>query len=128
MWPNRFMFHNFISPFAPGDGIGGIVQESWGVIGELLFIGWTLVLPLTIIISLSKSTVLILKSKINSKDEEGGNKVNYKQIFKESVIYIVVCVLCGVVIFAICPILFKIESSGGKLTGGPYFSGFRSFS
>lgn len=127
MWQNWFMFHNQITPFAPGDGIGGIIQESWGVFGEVLFILWTLVLPLTLIISLAKSTVSILKSKINSKDEEGQNKVNYKQAFKDSAIYIVVCVLIGFIIFAMGPILFKIESSGGKLTGGPYFSGFRSF-
>lgn len=128
MWSNWFTAYNLIAPFAPGDGITGIIQDSWGVIGEALFILWLCVIPATIMVALSKSIVLILKSKISSKDDEGGNKINYKQAFKDSIIFFLVSLLVGAIIFAMGPILFKMESSGGKLTGGPYFSGFRSFS
>lgn len=128
MWSNWFMTYNLIAPFAPGDGITGIIQESWGVFGEALFIAWLLVLPFALMIALSKSFFLVIKSKISSKDDEDRNKINYKEAFKESIKFFFISLLIGAIIFAMGPVLFKIESSGGKLTGGPYFSGFRSFS
>lgn len=116
----------WINTFAPGQGGGAseLISQAWKIGGEILF--WcyiALVAGLTLAAILIPSTRWV-SVKIESKQ---GEEKTLKSLGLKIIIYSLGCLAGAILIAVVGPLIFNLESSGGGITGGPYFSGLKTF-
>lgn len=116
----------WINTFAPGQGGGAseLISQSWKIGGEIGFGLWILAIAILLIAAIARPAAKWISSNIGAKE---GEKKTLKSISLDIIWYILGCVVAAVLIAVIIPVIFKVESSGGGITGGPYFSGLNTF-
>ena len=115
-----------INPLAPGQAGGAteLISQAWKIGGEIMFGIWIFLTAFFILAAIWRPGMQWLKAKISTKE---GESKTLKAVAGEMVLYIVVCVIIAILIAVIPPIFFNIETSGGGISGGPYFSGIKTF-
>lgn len=115
-----------ITTFAPGQGGGAseLISQAWKIGGEFLF--W---FYLALVGGLILAAILIPATKwVNVKiDSKQGEEKTLKSIGFKIIGYSLGCLAGAILIAVVFPVVFNMESSGGGITGGPYFSGLKSF-